>query len=113
MTLFDSETAKGAGKRSGEARRRKARDRLTPDRLLEEFGPLETVDDAMRRLDRINTWIVAGLLSGSAGSAACRALEIWLRGQETKLTQQVVVELKDRLEELEGQLKHQRMGVVR
>ncbi len=32
MTLLDKERAKEAGKRSGEARRRKARERLTADR---------------------------------------------------------------------------------
>ncbi len=46
----DKKRAKEAGKRSGEARRRKARERLTADRVLEEFRPLETVDDAMQRL---------------------------------------------------------------
>ena len=46
----DKKRAKEAGKRFGEARRRKARELLTADRVLEEFGPLETVDDAMQRL---------------------------------------------------------------
>ncbi len=111
---FNRERAKEAGVRSGEARRRKAQERLTADRVLEELGPLETVDDAMRRLDRLNVWIASGFLTGSAGSAASRCLEIWLRGHESKLTQQVVEELKGRLEELEAQLKQQRtVGVVR
>ncbi len=43
---FDKGTAREAGRASGRARR----ERLTADRVLEEFGPLETVDDAMRRL---------------------------------------------------------------
>ena len=34
MTLFDKERAKEAGKRSGEARRRKARERLTANRAV-------------------------------------------------------------------------------
>ncbi len=107
---FDKETAREAGKASGRVRR----ERLTADRVREELGLLESVDDAMRRLDRLNVWIASGFLTGSAGSAASRCLEIWLRGHESKLTQQVVEELKGRLEELEGQIKRQRaVGVVR
>ena len=67
--VFDKERAKEAGKRSGEARRRKAQERLTADRVLEELGPLETVDDAMRRHDRLNMWIASGLLTGSTNVA--------------------------------------------
>ncbi len=54
--LFDSASAREAGKRSGKARRR-----LTLERVEEELGPLETVDDAMRRLDRLGLWISAGM----------------------------------------------------
>ena len=109
MTLgkFTPQTGTAAGKKSGIRR-------LTLRKVEEGLGPLETVEDAMRRLDRLNVWITANLLTGAQGSAACRALEIWLKGYESKLTQHVVDEVKDRLERLEGQIKQQRaMGVVR
>ena len=97
---FDKETAREAGKASGRARR----ERLTADRVLAELGPLETVDDAMRRLDRLNVWIASGFLTGSAGSAASRCLEIWLRGHETRLTERVVEELQADVERLKAEL---------
>ncbi len=49
MTLFDKERAKEAGKRSGGARRRVARERLTADRVLEELPPLDSTENAQRR----------------------------------------------------------------
>ena len=70
-----------------------------------ELGPLKTPDDAMRRLDTLNLWITAGLLSGSAGSAACRSIEIWLRGHESKLTQHVVEDLAREVKRLKKALR--------
>ncbi len=49
MTLFDKERAKEAGKHSGEARRRKERERLTADRVPEELPPLDSAENAQRR----------------------------------------------------------------
>ena len=71
--LFDPERTKDAGKRSGKARRRKAQERLTADRVLEELGPLETVDHAMRQLDRLNVWNASGLPTGSTNVAVVRS----------------------------------------
>ncbi len=59
--LFDSETVKVAGKRSGEGRRRKAREQLTADRVLEEFGQLETVGDVAADLG-LDRGIASGAL---------------------------------------------------
>ena len=90
---FDSERAKEAGSRGGKA---KAANRLTLERVTTELGSLESVDDAMRRLDRLNVWIAAGLLSGSAGSAAVPSIEVWIKANESKLTKKVVDELSIR-----------------
>ena len=104
----------GQHAREGARASARARKRLTLDQVEQELGSLETVDDAMRRLDRICLWALGGLLPGVVANATVRAVEVWLRGHESKLTQQVVDELKSRLEQLEGQLKQQRaMGVVR
>ena len=73
---------------------------------------METVDDAMRRLDRLNVWIASGLLTGSDGSAASRCLEIWLRGHETRLTERVVDDLQADVERLKTELTGRSVGVV-
>ncbi len=105
--LFDSASAREAGKRSGKARRR-----LTLERVEEELGPLETIADAMRRLDRLGLWISAGMLSGSQGGAAVRSIEVWLRGHETRLTERVVDDLQADVERLKTELTGRSVGVV-
>ncbi len=85
------------GKASGKAR-------LTLSRVEAELGPLETIQDAMRRLDRLNLWISAGMLSGSQGSAAVRSIEVWLRGHESRLTEKVVEELAGEVHRLKSEL---------
>ena len=107
---FTAETAGVAGRASGAARRS---NRLTLDKVEAAFGPLETVDDAQRRLERLGVWCAAGLLAGSVGGAAIRSVEVWLKAHESQLTETVVNELRTRLDELEGQLRQGRLGVVR
>ena len=82
-----------------------ARRRLTLERVESELGALETVSDAMRRLDRLNLWISAGMLSGSQGSAAVRSIEVWLRGHESRMTEQVVEELSGELKRVKAELR--------
>ena len=81
-----------------------ARRRLTLDRVERELGHLESVEDAMRRLDRLNLWISAGMLSGSQGNAAVRSIEVWLRGHESRLTERVVEELQGHVKRLKAEL---------
>ena len=101
MSRFTQESASDAGRRGGKA---SAKGRLTLARVDSELGPLETVQDAMRRLDRLNIWIASGLLSGSQGSASVRAVEVWLRGHETRLTERVVEELSGEVQRLKTEL---------
>ena len=82
-----------------------ARRRLTLDRVERELPPLDSVDSAMQRLDRLGLWITAGMLTGSAGSAAVRSVEVWLRGHESRLTEQVVEELAGELHRLKAELR--------
>ena len=81
-----------------------AKRKLTLDRVERELGSLESVEDAMRRLDRLNLWISAGMLSGSQGSAAVRSIEVWLRGHESRLTEKVVEELAGEVHRLKSEL---------
>ncbi len=107
--LFDSASAREAGKRSGKARRQQ---RLTLSRVEAELGTLETVQDAMRRLDRLNLWISAGLLTGSQGGAAVRSIEVWLRGHESRLTERVVEEIQADVKRLRAELGAKAVRVV-
>lgn len=103
----DPERAREAGRKGGQA---KARARLTLSRVEAELPPLTDLDSAMKRLDRIGTWALAGLLQGAVAGAAARSCEIWVRAHESKLTAEVVQQLRARLEALEGQIKSQRAG---
>jgi len=109
MPRGNPEIAKHARK-GGQARHRA---RLTLERVEAELGPLETVDDAMRRLDRLGLWISAGMLSGSQGGAAVRSIEVWLRGHESRLTERVVEELQADVERLKAALGGKPVHVVR
>ena len=93
------------GKRSGRARRK-----LTLDVVEAELPPLTDLDTAMRRLDRIGLWAAGGLLQGAVASAVVRSVEVWVRAHESRLTQEVVQQLRTRLDELDRQLKAQRGG---
>ena len=84
---------------------RKARKSLTLDRVEQELGPLEAVDDAMRRLDRICLWALGGLLPGVVANAAVRSVEVWLKASESQLTEKVVDELQADLERVKRELK--------
>ncbi len=82
-----------------------ARRRLTLERVELELPPFDSVDSAMQRLDRLGLWITAGMLTGSAGSAAVRSVEVWLRGHESRLTEQVVEELSGELQRVKAELR--------
>ena len=110
MSRLTQDCASEAGRRGGKA---SAKGRLTLTRVEAELGPLETVEDAMRRLDRLNLWISAGMLSGSQGSAAVRSIEVWLRGHESRLTERVVEELHDEVERLKAQIGAKAVSVMR
>lgn len=103
----DRERAREAGRKGGRARARK---RLTLDRVEEEFGPLDTPDDAKRRLDVLGRWIASGLLAGAPGGAAVRSVEVWLRGYEAELDRDRLKAAEKRIAELESELARARRG---
>ena len=91
--------ARAAGQRGGNATARKT---LTVERAEAAFGPLDTVEDAQRRLERLSVWATAGLLSGSVGGVAVRAVEVWLRAHETQLTTTDLDTLRKELDRLKA-----------
>ena len=100
MTL-DRERARELGKRSGAARRSL---KLNLSRVEAAFGPLEAIQDAQRRLERLGVWAAAGLLTGSVAGAAVRSVEVWLKAHESRLTERVVEELSGELKRLKAEL---------
>lgn len=94
------------------ARSAQARRRLTLDDVEHALGALDTLEDAMRWLRQIGLWAAGGLLHGAVASACNRSVEVWLRAHESRVTREVVDQLRGRLEELEGQVKRQRLGRV-
>jgi len=109
--MSESSTARGglrfAGERARELGRRggKARAKLHLERVEAELGALETLEDAQRWLRQIALWAAGGLLHGSVASACNRAVEVWLRAHESRLTRDVVHRLQERLEALERAFK--------
>ena len=53
------------------------------------------------------------MLTGSAGSAAVRSIEVWLRGHESQLTERVVEELQADVARLKAELGGKPVRVVR
>ena len=101
-------------KHAAEGGRAKARRRLTLAQVEAELGTLDTLEDAQHRLDKIGLWALAGLLAGSVAGSAVRSVEVWVKTHESRLTQEVVTDLRQRLDELEAQIKQRStMGVVR
>lgn len=105
----DPERAREAARKGGHA---KAARRLTLGRVEAELGALDTLEDAMRWLRTIGLWAAAGMLAGAVASACNRSVEVWVRAHESKLTREVVDQLRARLEELEAELKRRQVGRV-
>jgi hypothetical protein len=90
----------------------RANRRLTLAKVEAEFGTLVTIEDAMRRLDRLGVWAAAKMLPGSVAGAAVRSVEVWLRANESKLTREVVNDIKGEVIRLKAELKGRRLGVA-
>ena len=81
-----------------------ARRKLSLERVERELPPLDSLEAAMVRLDRVGLWAAAGMLTGSVASAVVRSVEVWIRGHESKLTREVVEELKSEVNRLKTEL---------
>lgn len=106
-----SERARLAGKLSGEARRGKPK-KLTLLKVEQELGALDTLDDCARWLRQLALWAAGGLLPGTVINGCVRSVEIRLRVFESKQTEEITASLRQRLDELEGQVKRTKLGVV-
>ncbi len=106
---LDRETAAAMGRRSGRTRRNQ---RLTLDRAETTLGPLESLQDAQRWLRHIGLWGAAGLLPGAVLSGLVRCVEVWVKTHEATITEQVAGELRERLDDIEAQMKQRRLGVA-
>ena len=113
---FTKDNAAEFGRQGGLARGSRAPRKdpsLTLERVERELGPpMTSVADAMHRLDTLNKWIAAGLLSGSQGGAAVRSIEVWLKGHESRLTEEVVSDLKDEIVRIKRDLRKQQKEVT-
>ena len=109
----DPEKAREAGQKGGIAKA-KARRQLTLERVEEELGSLGSLEDAERWLLRLGTWAAGGLLSGAVAGACVRAVDVWLRAHEAKLSRELIEKLRVRLDDLEAQVvKRPKMGALR
>ncbi|HEX9692062.1 MAG TPA: hypothetical protein VGA22_08190 [Gemmatimonadales bacterium] len=57
-------------------------------------------------------WGAARLLPGAVLSGLVRCVEVWIKTFEAEITQQVAGELRERLEQLETQVRRQRWGAA-
>lgn len=103
MGQFTSETAAELGRRGGQARA--ARRSLSLADVEREMGPLQSVDDAKRRLERLGVWCAAGLLPGSVGGAAVRSVAEWVRAHEIGVLEKQAEVLAERVEEMDRERK--------
>ncbi len=96
---FDSEAAREAGKRSGQARRR-----LTLETVELALPALDSPEHIREAYQTVQRWACAGLVSAGAAGAAVRACDGALRLYEATLDREKLKAVEDRLAELEAQL---------
>jgi len=57
-------------------------------------------------------WAAAGLLPGSVAGAAVRSVEVWLKAHESKLTREVIDDVKADVDRLKSELKGRSLRVA-
>jgi hypothetical protein len=87
----------------------RSRKTLNPD----DLGKLTDHADAKRWLETIGRAVASGALSDRAAQAATRAVAEWIKAEESRLTREVVEQLRRRVEELEEGSKRQAVRVQR
>ena len=83
----------------------RSRKKLTMEMVEEAFGQLVTLEDAMRRLDKLGVWTAAGLMAGSVAGASVRSVEVWIKAHESTLTRKIVDELRADLDRVKAEMK--------
>ena len=77
-----------------------------------ELGPLESVADAQRWLRIIAAAVVSGRLDKGDAASGTRAVDVWLKGQDS-LTEADVERLADKADELRVQRASSRPPIRR
>jgi hypothetical protein len=91
--------------------RAKASKHLTVEKVQAAFGgPLQTPEDAKRRLELIGEWTCGGLLPGSVAGSACRSVEVWLKCYESEIDRERLKTAEARIGELEAEVAAARQG---
>lgn len=96
---FTTVTGRKAGKASG-------RRKLTPERVADHLGELQTPADAERWLRRLTVLAVSGKVAGTVLNGAVRAVEVWLRVKEADASFEVVEGLRDDVRKLKAERDH-------
>ena len=109
-TRWTSERAREAGRKGGRYKKPRPPTLAEIELLL---PPLDSIESAMTRLDMVGKWALAGMVAGGVAGAAVRSVEVWLKAQDSQLTQKVVTELKADLDRVKAELKQRRGSVVR
>jgi hypothetical protein len=73
--------------------------------LADAMPPLDSIDNAKRRLAIINDLAVNGLLAGSQAGAAVRAVEAWIKAEAMALDLHRIKEMERTISELEAELR--------
>ena len=108
MTKFTTENAREIGARGGKASRPK---KMPLERVSKDLGALETLQDATRWLTLIAQWALAGMVPGTTAHASVRAVEAFIKVHESKLTREVVEDLKGEVDRLKRELKGRTLRV--
>jgi uncharacterized protein involved in exopolysaccharide biosynthesis len=64
----------------------------------EELSPIATLEDAMRRLDVIQSAVLTRRISHAEGNSAAKVLESWVKASAANLTNALVSELRAELD---------------
>ena len=78
---------------------------MTLNRVEAELGVLTSLQDAQRWLQRLCLWGAGGLLPGAVLGSCVRSVDVWVRAHESRLTGELVNGIRDRIEELEMQMR--------
>ena len=101
---FTSGTAAEMGRRGAKGRKQ----RLTLAYVEAALPPLDSLEHAQERLATVSNWLCAGLLTGTAGHGFVRCHEIWIRAAESRVSAELLDGIRQRVDELEEQLKRER-----
>jgi hypothetical protein len=91
-------------------RARVARQQARQRRAADLLPPLDSVANALERLDLIGRMSVGGFIPGTQAHAAVQSVRVWLETQRYAITADRVKESERRIAELERELAMARAG---